>query len=199
MEIELNIFKIVYWIGLLIEVVVRTPYQRMAKAGKKIEKRGSVTENILLLTLVVVMFFLPLIYSITNWLDFANYNLPTWMAWLGVILLACSLFIFWRSHFDLKANWSPTLEIRADHALITSGIYKVIRHPMYASQWLWVLAQILLLQNWLAGPVDLVFFIVFYFFRVRAEEKMMLDTFGEKYAEYIRNTGGVIPRMGILH
>jgi hypothetical protein len=84
MEIELNIFKIVYWIGFLLEIVIRAPFQRMAKAGKKIEKRGSLTENILLFALVVVMFFLPLNYSITNWLDFANYNLPTWMAWVGV-------------------------------------------------------------------------------------------------------------------
>jgi protein-S-isoprenylcysteine O-methyltransferase Ste14 len=66
---------------------------------------------------------------------------------------------------------------------------------MYASQWLWVVAQILLLQNWIAGPIGLIFFIPFYILRVRAEEKMMLDTFGNQYRDYMKKTGGVIPRF----
>jgi protein-S-isoprenylcysteine O-methyltransferase Ste14 len=66
---------------------------------------------------------------------------------------------------------------------------------MYASQWVWVIAQILLLQNWLAGPVGLIVFIPFYFLRIRAEEKLMLDTFGEEYRVYMSKTGGVIPRL----
>ena len=66
---------------------------------------------------------------------------------------------------------------------------------MYASQWLWVIAQILLLQNWLAGPIDLLVFIPFYLLRVQAEEKMMLETFGDQYRQYMKETGGVIPKF----
>ena len=117
------------------------------------------------------------------------------MGWAGVVILAGALFVFIRAHRDLKANWSPSLEIFQGHSLVTGGIYAIIRHPMYASQWLWVIAQILLLQNWLAGPLNLVFFIPFYTLRVRAEEKMMLDTFGEDYRACMRQTGGVIPRL----
>jgi protein-S-isoprenylcysteine O-methyltransferase Ste14 len=66
---------------------------------------------------------------------------------------------------------------------------------MYASQWLWSIAQILLLQNWLAGPLNFIFFIPFYILRVPAEETMMLDTFGDLYCEYLKKTGGVIPKF----
>jgi protein-S-isoprenylcysteine O-methyltransferase Ste14 len=66
---------------------------------------------------------------------------------------------------------------------------------MYASQWLWCIAQILLLQNWLAGPLNLILFIPFYLLRVQAEEKMMLDAFGDEYRAYQRKTGGVIPKL----
>jgi protein-S-isoprenylcysteine O-methyltransferase Ste14 len=141
------------------------------------------------------MFFLPLIYSATNWLDFANYSLPNWAGWLGVILILLALLVFWRSHADLGLNWSPTLEIRTEHKLITNGIFGYIRHPMYASQWIWVIAQPLLIQNWLAGFLDLFVFIAFYFLRVRAEEKMMLDTFGDEYREYMNKTGAVFPKL----
>jgi protein-S-isoprenylcysteine O-methyltransferase Ste14 len=188
------IFKIAYWAGLIIQLVVRAPFKKTWESGAKTIQRISLTENILLGLLTVGNLVVPLVYSVTNWLDFANYNLPTWMGWLGVLLLACGLFVFARSHIDLKSNWSPSLEIRADHTLVTNGIYRIIRHPMYASQWIWVIAQILLLQNWLAGPIGLIFFIPFYFLRVQAEEKMMLDTFGEQYRVYMTKTGGVIPR-----
>jgi len=115
------------------------------------------------------------------------------MGWLGVLLLACALLVFALAHRDLKSNWSPTLEIRQEHTLITNGIYRYIRHPMYASQWLWVVAQILLLQNWLADLMGLIVFIPFYFLRVQAEEKLMLDTFGDQYRGYMGKTGSVIP------
>lgn len=191
----MTLFKIVYWVGIFIEMAIRAPLRKTWKAAAKTDQRVSSTERALLGILFLVMFFIPLIYSVTNWLDFADYQLPTWMGWLGVILLACALFIFARAHIDLKANWSPTLEIRQDHTLVTNGIYRFIRHPMYASQWLWVIAQILLLQNWLAGPLDLLFFIIFYTLRVQAEEKMMLDTFGDEYRVYMEKTGGVIPKF----
>jgi protein-S-isoprenylcysteine O-methyltransferase Ste14 len=112
-----------------------------------------------------------------------------------VVILAGSLVVFYFSHRDLIANWSPTLEIRKDHTLITSGIYAFIRHPMYASQLLWVIATPLLMQNWLAGPLYLLFFIPYYFLRVGAEEKMMLDTFGSQYRDYMDKVGGLFPKM----
>jgi protein-S-isoprenylcysteine O-methyltransferase Ste14 len=189
------IFKIVYWIGIIVEMVIRAPLRKTWKGTAKTEQRVSRTEKFLLGMLSVVMVVFPLIYSVTSWLDFADYTLPTWMGWFGVVLMACALFIFARAHMDLKSNWSPSLEIFEGHTLVTSGIYKYIRHPMYASQWIWVIAQILLLWNWIAGPLDLLFFIPIYILRVRAEEKMMLDTFGDPYREYMQKTGGVIPKF----
>ena len=92
----------------------------------------------------------------------------------------------------VPSNGSPTLEIFEEHVLVTNGIHGKIRHPMYASQWLWGFAQILLLQNWIAGPIG---FIPFYILRVPAGEKMMLDTFCDQYRDYVEKTGAVIPRF----
>ena len=75
------VYKIVYWAGLLIQIVVRAPYQKTAKEGVKTKRRISRTENILIGLLSVFMLLIPLIYCVTNWLDFANYSLPTWMGW----------------------------------------------------------------------------------------------------------------------
>ncbi len=176
-------------------MAIRAPIRRAQRGDAKSEQRITTQEKTLLGLLFLAMFFIPIIYAFTNWLDFANYTLPAWAGWLGVAIFVLALFIFWRAHVDLGLNWSPSLEIREKHELITKGIYKLIRHPMYASQWLWVIAQPLLLQNWVAGFLNLLIFIPFYFLRVQAEEKMMLDSFGEEYKNYMQKTGGVIPKF----
>lgn len=191
----MNIFEISYWSALVVEMVVRAPINKERKKEKMTEQRVSSQEKNLLILLLTGMFIVPLIYSASNWLDFANYSLPTWAGWLGVVLIILALIVFWRAHADLKTNWSPSLEIREKHELITHGIYGYIRHPMYASQWLWVIAQPLLLQNWLAGWLDLFVFILFYVLRVRAEEKLMIDAFGDQYRDYMKKVGGVFPKF----
>ena len=130
----------------------------------------------------------------TPWLDFADYTLPVWAAWLGVILLLAAVLLFWRSHVDLGRNWSPTVQLREGHALVTEGVYRYIRHPMYASQWLWVIAQAMLLHNWIAGLGGIVCFTPFYFMRVAPEEQMMLEQFGKEYRAYMQHTGRILPR-----
>jgi protein-S-isoprenylcysteine O-methyltransferase Ste14 len=192
----MSIFEIVYWSAIIIEMTIRAPLNKKRKEEKMSEQRVSNQEKFILFLLLIGMMILPLIYSASSWLDFANYTLPSWAGWLGVALLLGALFVFWRAHANLGLNWSPSLEIREKHQLITKGIYGVIRHPMYASQWLWVIAQPLLLQNWIAGLVNLLIFIPFYILRVQAEEKMMIDKFGEGYREYMKRTGGVIPKIG---
>jgi protein-S-isoprenylcysteine O-methyltransferase Ste14 len=190
----MSVFEIVFWAAIIAEMAIRAPISQKQRKEAKSERRVNRQETVMLGLLFLAMFFLPLFYSATTWLDFANYSLPIWAGWLGVIVILLALFIFWRSHADLGLNWSPSLEIRTEHKLITNGIFGYIRHPMYASQWIWVIAQPLLIQNWIAGFLNLFVFIVFYFLRVRAEEKMMLDTFGDEYREYMNRTGAVFPK-----
>ncbi len=77
---------------------------------------------------------------------------------------------------------------------MTEGVYRYIRHPMYASQWLWVIAQAMLLHNWIAGLGGIVCFTPFYFMRVAPEEQMMLEQFGKEYRAYMQHTGRILPR-----
>lgn len=189
------VFKIVYWLGMVIEVVIRAPFRNSWKAAEKTEQRPSRIEQVLLALMSAAGLLLPLIYSVTHWLDFADYRPPAWLGWSGGAVLAGAVFMFLRAHQDLKTNWSPILEIFAGHVLVTNGIYSVIRHPMYASGWLLAAAQVLLLQNWIVGPATMIVFIPFYILRVPAEERLMLDTFGDQYRDYLKKTGAIIPRL----
>lgn len=189
------IFKIVYWAGVVMQIIIRAPFSMSTRSRIKAERHVSRTENTLLGLLTVAGLVLPLIYSVTNWLEFANYTLSGWIGWIGVIILACGLLIFLRAHMDLKTNWSPTLELYEGHSLITNGIYQHVRHPMYASQLVLSIAQLILLQNWIAGPACLIFFVPFYILRSRTEERMMLEKFRDQYLQYKEVTGGILPKM----
>jgi len=191
----MDIFTAIYFGALVVEMIIRAPLNRKRRQEKMSERRVTGQEIFILVLLLLGGFITPIVYATTNWLDFANYSLPMWAGWLGVVILAGGLFIFWRAHADLGLNWSPSLEIRENHELITRGIYGMIRHPMYASQWLVALAQLLLLQNWIAGFLNLLAFIPFYFLRVRAEEQMMVETFGDQYRAYMRKVGAILPKL----
>ena len=99
---------------------------------------------------------LPLLHLFTPWLNFANHSGSPNLIGMGAIVLFVALGLLWRSHADLGSNWSPTLELHAEQALVQHGVYSRIRHPMYAAFWLWAVAQVLLLSNWIAGPAGLV-------------------------------------------
>lgn len=187
--------KSAFLLGIVAQIVIRIPYNRQRQQTPVTTDRVSHQEKVLL-GLLFVSLVVPLIYIFTNWLAFADYTLPPWTGIVGVLLLLLSLWLFWRSHADLGRNWSPSLQIMEHHTLVTNGIYRLIRHPMYASQWVFVIAQILLLPNWIAGPATLVVFAPFYFLRVPQEEQMMLEQFGAAYRAYMARTGRILPKWG---
>jgi protein-S-isoprenylcysteine O-methyltransferase Ste14 len=192
-------FKIVFLIGLIVSETIRFPHrkrnQRERKQQRLAEARTTRWEFALDMLAFLGMEIIPLVYVFSAWLDFADYSLPDWLSWLGVPMFALGLLVLRQAHADLGRNWSPTLEITEQHALVTQGIYRHVRHPIYAAIWLMCLAQALLLHNWLAGWAGLICFLPVYMLRVPREEQMMLDHFGEEYRHYMQQTGRVVPRL----
>jgi protein-S-isoprenylcysteine O-methyltransferase Ste14 len=138
---------------------------------------------------------LPLQFVWTRLLAFADRAQPDACTVLGTLAMAGGLWLFWRSHADLGESWSVTLELNANHRLVTRGVYRFVRHPMYASFFVLGLGQALLIENWVAGPAALVAVSLLVFVRVPNEERMMLAQFGDEYRDYMRRTGGIVPRL----
>jgi len=190
-----SIFRVIYVIGLIAGSVVRVLYTRHYRRERISDNRKTGLDALLLFFSSLGLFYLPLIYLLTPWLDFADYCLPAWAGCIGAAVFAAGIMLLWMSHADLGHNWAPTLQIMEEHILVTRGVYRYIRHPMYAAHWLWGIAQVLLLENWIAGFSMLVFLLPLYLLRVPREEQMMLGHFGDEYHDYMNRTGGVIPRL----
>jgi protein-S-isoprenylcysteine O-methyltransferase Ste14 len=190
-------WNIVFLIGFIAYVVIRGIYGSRAKNNEKAVSRADGLDRAVMVIVFIGCLLLPVVYLFTPWLAFADYHLPAFVPWFGAAVMLVALWLFWRSHADLGQNWSVTLELRKGHQLVKHGVYRSIRHPMYASILLFGLGQGLLLQNWLAGWSAFLTFAIMYFVRTPREEHMMCEFFGQEYRDYMRRTGRVFPLIHI--
>lgn len=188
------IFEIVYLCGVALVILVRLPSAQVDRETLATELKAMWPEWPVLSLLWLAMIGLPVLSIFTPWLRFADYRLPAWAGWSGSLIFAAALLLFWRAQVELGWSWSPAVLIKPEHRLVTDGVYRRIRHPMYAAFWLWGFAQPLLLWNWLAGWGFLPVFALMYFLRVPREERLLLEHFGDAYRDYMARTGRVLPR-----
>lgn len=187
-----SVFKVIYFLEFLIASAIRKAYTGRNKQSD-LRIRVKSTLELFLLMLNGLGMLVPLIYVFSSALDFADYSLPDWLSWAGIVLFAAAILLLWKSHHDLGRNWTAFVALRHEHEFIARGVYQHVRHPMYAAHLLWAIAQIMILHNWIAGYSFLVVQIPFYWVRVKNEEKMMLEQFGAAYAVYMQKTDRFIP------
>lgn len=189
---RLDALEIMFAIGLLTAFTLRLR-ERLRHHPRVVESHRDGIELLVLLLAFAGMLAIPLVHLTTRTLVLANYAQPAWFGAVGAVVFAGALLLLWRSHADLGRNWSESLELMESHRLVTTGVYRHMRHPMYAAIWLWAVGQALLLHNFIAGPSALVLFAPLYFVRVPREETMMLEHFGEPYARYTAATRRLLP------
>lgn len=191
----MGIFETIYLIGFVLATVIRTYYGRQFKRKEIVHSQ---TENPIVfvgMALWGIALVTPLIVIFSNGLAVADYEITTSLRIIGASVFTVSLWLLWRSHADLATNFSPSLFIQKNHTLVSTGIYRKIRHPMYLSFLMWAIGQSLLIANWVAGPLGLLAFLLIYLFRVEREEQQLLNQLGAEYAQYQKRTGRLLPKF----
>ncbi|MDB5653748.1 MAG: Isoprenylcysteine carboxyl methyltransferase [Tardiphaga sp.] len=183
----------VWAIGVVAWFVIRYPYARKARRTRTVRSHGWSRERVLLAVAGFGLVVLPALWLLTGWPRALNFELNYAAVTVGALLYLASLWLFRRSHKDLGRQWSASLEIRESHQIVRNGVYRRIRHPMYASFWLWALAQAFLLPNVLAGVSGLMAIAILFFTRIDFEERMLIEAFGDDYRAYMRETKRIIP------
>ena len=178
--------------AMVLMFVIRAPHGARS-ARVKVTRSAKDRREIVLLVFAWIGYLAPLAWAVVPALSVADYPLRPAPLVAGTACLALGLWVFHRSHVDLGTNWSVTLEIRESHRLVTHGIYRTIRHPMYTALLLYSIGQTLVVPNWIAGPANLIALVVLVMLRLPAEEQLMLDTFGSAYAAYLSRTKRLVP------
>ena len=190
---HLGAFDIIFLIMLVCCFAIRAPREYKNKQIKTIESREGAKGKLLLTLVFTGSTTMPLLYLLTPWFDFAGYQVGLAQGGIGCVLAVAGIWLFWKSHRDLGRQFSPTLELREAHTLVSDGIYSRIRHPMYTAVFLNAAAQLCLVGNYVVGPAFLIAFSILYFARINHEEAMMLEHFGSVYADYKQRTNRLLP------
>jgi protein-S-isoprenylcysteine O-methyltransferase Ste14 len=118
-----------------------------------------------------------------------------WRIPVSIFFFALAAFLSWTSARTLGRQWRLDAGLNADHELVRSGPYRLVRHPIYLSMFAVMLGAGLLISQpaWLAAA--LVLEIIGTEIRVRVEDALLASRFGDRFTEYQRRVPAYIPLL----
>jgi protein-S-isoprenylcysteine O-methyltransferase Ste14 len=117
------------------------------------------------------------------------------LALSGCLLAVAGAALVLRSRAELGPAWSFVAKTDQGTGLVTTGPYRLVRHPIYLGLALLTLGQALAFGSWLACVIVLLAIVPTFAWRARAEEALLSRTFGERYALYRRQTRMMVPYL----
>lgn len=113
---------------------------------------------------------------------------------LGFVLVIIGITEAMAGRYLLGRNWMMAYEyqIKKEHNLITNGIYKYVRHPIYSGLMIGVTGALLVAKTYLVIPIFFIQIIIITYF-ARREEILLTGHFGPQYVEYMKRTKMFIP------
>jgi len=130
-----------------------------------------------------------------EWMAWASFASPTWLRWAGVAaglwLVPAAFWVF----SSLGRQVSETVLTKEHHQLVTSGPYRWIRHPLYATGLALFVSVGLMAANWFILLFAVVAILGIRFAIVPIEERQLLAKFGERYRVYMNRSGALVPRL----
>jgi protein-S-isoprenylcysteine O-methyltransferase Ste14 len=95
----------------------------------------------------------------------------------------------------LGKEWSLTARLVEGHKLATTGPYAFVRHPIYSGMLGMLVATGLAFSYWGALLAALVIFFAGTIIRVRSEEKLLREAFGEQFENYAQHIPAIVPGL----
>ena len=111
---------------------------------------------------------------------------------LGLALFVVGLTIALVALFTLKRSYSSSLVIREDHRLVTHGIYRYVRHPVYLGALVAIMGAPAYASS-AYGALVLSALVPLVLLRIRIEEGLLIEQFGDEYRAYRARTKKLIP------
>ena len=193
-----NIFRILAALILFTGMGISFYYRLKAdrESGEKLSRKADGTVMMTIIRIGgLILWLSPLVYLINPaWMAWSKVGLPDWIRWLGVgIGVVNTLGIYWLFS-SIGTGITPVSATRKEHKLVTSGIYKYIRHPLYTFGSTMFIAFGMMADNWFIGALGILAFIAMAI-RTPKEEANLIEKFGNEYREYMKRTGRFLPKL----
>lgn len=115
------------------------------------------------------------------------------IATMAITVAVGSVMLIMAAVKTLGKEWSITARMVENHKLAHEGPYALVRHPIYTGMLGMLIATGLAISDWIALFAAIVVFAIGTWIRVRIEERLLRETFGQRFEEYAREVPAVIP------
>lgn len=195
-----TIFRIAFWILFAGVLVMRVFFSlKVRRSGERVmpDKKAIQQEGKGMFAVRVILFFIMIgwlvLYAIDPpWMKGLSVPFPVWLRWLGFALGLASLGFWTWTQVALGKHWSPQLQLREEHHLVTTGPYAHIRHPLYTAMFGYGASLALVTANIIFILLAVIVFAGM-FARAPREEDMMIEEFGDEYRQYMKKTKRFFP------
>jgi protein-S-isoprenylcysteine O-methyltransferase Ste14 len=118
---------------------------------------------------------------------------PVWRLLLAVPFAFMAILLSHTAVRNLGRQWRVDAGLNADHELVRTGPYRIVRHPIYASMLCIILAASAAIGTLPGWPIGLVLFIIGTEIRIRIEDGLLRGRFGEQFEAWKRRVPAYIP------
>lgn len=111
---------------------------------------------------------------------------------VGLVFCVSGAVIACWSRYTLGKNWSLSVQKKENPELIENGLYKIVRHPIYSGLLLLFIGNAIIVGDY-RGIIAVVIVFVSFWFKLKKEEKLLIEHFGFKYIDYRKRTKALVP------
>ncbi len=186
----LMLVGVLFSVGILIAFFIKgkTLWEGPAQNKPIRQETGDRSFWLIVLGMIFAFYLPPAEYL---YLDF-SISPTSGMIVAGFGLIIVGSFLFGYARHVLRRWYSGHLSVRAEQVLVQEGPYNLVRHPAYLS-YLLMAVGISIGYASLIGMVNIIFLLYCLNYRVKVEEKLLVDHFGESYLQYARKIKKIIP------
>ena len=193
-------FQIILALGMAVVLPVGLYHRIRSQAtGEKLDRRQEGLAILLTLRPAGLAGMLGLVAFVVNpdLMAWSSVPLPVSLRWGGVALgVVGGALLVWTFR-TLGTNITDTVVTRRVHTLVTTGPYRIVRHPFYVASAFAIIANTLATANWFIGVMGAVATTLLVI-RTTIEEEHLVRRFGEEYLRYTKETGRFVPRSASL-
>jgi len=124
-----------------------------------------------------------------------RFGSPTLCQSVGLFLMLGGVVIRFLAMRTLGRYFTSLVTVRSDHQIVSSGLYKYMRHPAYTGALLAHLGLGLAFGSWVSMSFSVLPFFFAAWYRIKVEEKVLLESFGIDYSYYASRTARLIPKI----
>jgi protein-S-isoprenylcysteine O-methyltransferase Ste14 len=163
---------------------------RKGKTAKSIEQTKD--DNLSTIFIGFTFFIVLVLSAVLNFFNLGEFDNSA-LARIGVIIMITGILIRIHSMLTLSHYYTRTLITVEKQKIVKKGLYKIIRHPGYLGTILIWSSAGLAMENKIIFTVATILILIAYYYRINNEEKMLLQNFGDEYADYKKQSWRLIP------